>query len=42
MDSKVINSAIMLSEPDPYICEETSASKYITISSVGVESENHE
>ena len=31
MDSKVINSAIMLSEPDPYICEETSASKYIDL-----------
>lgn len=31
MDSKVINSAIMLSEPDPYISQETSANKYINL-----------
>lgn len=31
MDSKVINSAIMLSEPDPYICKETSANKHINL-----------
>lgn len=31
MDSKVINSALMLAEPDPYICSETNANKYMDL-----------